>query len=126
MVERHSRSLDRVFSAVSDRTRRSLLQRLARKEATISELARPLAMSLEGVSKHVRVLKQAGLVQTRRDGRSHVVRLNAKPMADAVAWMELYRTFWSSALDDLAAYVESTDSKSKNTIPASRKEDRHD
>ena len=126
MVERHARSLDRVFAAVSDRTRRSLLLRLSRREATISELARPLAMSLEGVSKHVRVLKRAGLVQTRRAGRAHVVRLNARPMADAAAWLERYRVFWAGALDDLAAYVESPESKPQSHITPPRKDARHD
>lgn len=112
--------LDRVFGAVADETRRSILQRLLIRETTISELASPLAMTLEGVSKHVRVLESSGLVRTRREGRSRIVTLNAQPLAAAVAWLEHYRTFWAAALEDLAAHVEAPEPPPAHRTPKSK------
>ncbi len=113
MVDRYTAVLDTVFAAVSDRTRRRFVARLSRGEATISELAAPLDMSLQNASKHVRVLEDAGLVNRRKRGREQVVRLNAKPLAAAAGWLEDYRAFWNDALDRLAEHVEKPKAKEK-------------
>jgi DNA-binding transcriptional ArsR family regulator len=97
--------LDRVFGALADGTRRQLLAQLARGPASITELARPHDMSLPGVSKHVRVLEQAGLVRRRIDGRIHRCTLDAGAMRAADEWIARYRAFWDHALGALAGYV---------------------
>ena len=99
--------LDLVFSALSDRTRRKLVARLADGEASIGELAAPFEMSLVAVSKHVRVLERAGLVKRTIDGRVHRCALDAHRLREATAWLERYRVFWDDKLARLAAYVES-------------------
>lgn len=101
-----SSQLDRVFSALSDPTRRALLRQLARGERSISELAEPFQMSLPAVSKHIRVLEHAGLLSRRIEGRVHWCRLAAEPMKEAVQWLERYRAFWGEGLDTLAKYLE--------------------
>jgi DNA-binding transcriptional ArsR family regulator len=103
--------LDAVFHALSDRTRRALLARLAAGPAMISELAAPFAMSFVAVSKHVRVLERARLVERTVTGRVHRCRLDAAPLEAAERWLDEYRSFWESALDALADYVESNDRK---------------
>ncbi|MGH7720911.1 MAG: ArsR/SmtB family transcription factor [Gemmatimonadaceae bacterium] len=99
-------ALDRTFAALSDRTRRQILARLAGGERTISDLAAGFEMSLPAVSKHVRVLERAGLASVHKQGRVRMTRLVARPMRDAAAWMERYRRFWEHQLDLLAAYLE--------------------
>ncbi len=98
--------LDQVFHALSDRTRRSLLARLARGPAMVSELAKPFAMSLPAVSKHVRVLEAARLVVREVDGRVHHCSLAAGPLRDAERWLDDYRSFWEHTLDALGRYAE--------------------
>lgn len=98
--------LDRVFSALSDRTRRALLQRLAAGPAVISELARPFDMSLPAVSKHLRVLESAGLVSRRKDGRVHRCTLSAEPLRDVAGWVSYYEAFWDGTLASLANHLE--------------------
>lgn len=101
------RRLDRVFGALADRTRRAILARLADEgEATVGELAEPFAISRPAISKHLRVLERAGLVDRTRDGRVSRCELDAGPMADAAAWVERYRVFWEDSLDSFARYVE--------------------
>lgn len=104
--------LDAVFQALSDRTRRALLARLARRPARITALAKPFAMSLPAVSRHIRVLERAGLVARTVDGRVHQCSLTAEPLGTAEAWLRHYRPFWAERLEALARYVESTDSDS--------------
>jgi len=99
MVEQYSRELDRVFHALSDPTRRAMLRSLAEQERTVSELAAPFRMSLAAASKHVKVLEQSGLVRRTILGRSHVCRLEAKPLADAQSWLDFYERFWTGRLD---------------------------
>lgn len=107
MVHFSSSPLDRVFSALADPTRRALLQRLAAEEAlTVSELARPLPISLPAVMKHLDVLEGAGLIARRKQGRSVTCRLTAAPMEDAMAWLARYQRFWTESLDRLAQFVE--------------------
>ena len=98
--------LDAVFHALGDRTRRALLARLASRPARITELARPFDMSLPAVSRHIRVLENAGLIARSVDGRVHQCSLAAAPMKTAEAWLDRYRRFWEGSLDALARLVE--------------------
>ena len=98
--------LDRLFHALSDRTRRSILARLARGPAMVTELAEPFAMSLPAVSKHLRVLEGARLVSREIDGRVHRCSLAPGPLRDVERWVEYYRSFWEDTLDALGRYVE--------------------
>jgi DNA-binding transcriptional ArsR family regulator len=98
--------LDHLFGALSDRTRRKIVARLARTPATIGELAEPFAMSLPAVSKHVRVLERAGLVRRTIDGRVHRCALDRKRLKDANQWIERHAAFWDDTLGALAAFVE--------------------
>jgi DNA-binding transcriptional ArsR family regulator len=110
-----SAPLDATFGALADPTRRAILARLSRGEATVTELAAPFAVSLPAVSKHLRVLESAGLLQREIHGRIHRCRLAPQPMRAAAAWMETYRTFWENQFDALAKYLESTDEKEEKT-----------
>ena len=94
--------LDRCFAALSDPTRRGMLERLRDGSLTVSELARPLPMSLPAVQKHLRVLEDAGLVVTQKRGRVRHCHLSARPMADVVAYLGRYEAFWNGAIDRLA------------------------
>ncbi|HEY8544225.1 MAG TPA: metalloregulator ArsR/SmtB family transcription factor [Acidimicrobiales bacterium] len=89
--------LDRTFAALSDRTRRAILRRLAAGEATVTELAAPLPMSQPAVSKHLKVLEEAGLVTRRRDAQRRPCRLEARPLRDAAAWLAGYRDHWEGS-----------------------------
>jgi DNA-binding transcriptional ArsR family regulator len=99
--------LDAVFRALADRTRRALLARLAREPATVTELAKPFAMSLPAVSRHIRVLEHAGLVARKVDGRVHECSLDARPFRTIEGWLDHYRRFWTGNLAALARFVES-------------------
>ncbi|MDQ6779590.1 MAG: metalloregulator ArsR/SmtB family transcription factor [Candidatus Eremiobacteraeota bacterium] len=100
-----SRRLDRVFSALSDPTRRGIVTRLARGEARVGELAAPFRLSEPAITRHVKVLERAGLLAREIDGRVHRCRLVAQPMEDAVEWIDQQRSFWNRQLDALAAYL---------------------
>ncbi len=108
MVKYPSNTLNRTFAALADPTRRRILAHLARGDKCVTHLARPYAMSLPAVSKHLRVLEKAGLLRRRRYGRVHEMRLEAKPLKEAAQWVEEYRKFWEGSLDRLAAYLEKT------------------
>lgn len=101
-----SRQLDRTFGALADPTRRAILARLARGDATVGDLARPFRVSRPAISKHLRVLEHAGLVRRAREGRVSRCELDAAAMREAAEWIERYRVFWSSRLDALKRYVE--------------------
>jgi DNA-binding transcriptional ArsR family regulator len=103
MVERLAPRLNHTFAALAHPTRRSLLERLATGEATVTELAAPYSISLAAVSKHLQVLEQAGLVRRRVEGRVHHLSLRARPMQEATRWLVQYRRFWNLSLDALAA-----------------------
>jgi len=98
--------LNRTFAALADPTRRRILAHLAQGDRCVTDLAQPHAMSLPAVSKHLRVLEKAGLIRRRRYGRVHQLKLEAKPMKQAVHWIEEYRKFWEGSLDRLADYLE--------------------
>jgi DNA-binding transcriptional ArsR family regulator len=106
MVEYNSKVLDRTFGALADPTRRRILAQLAEGEECVTELARPHAMSLAAVSKHLIVLEKAGLVKRRRDGRVHSLALEAEPMQEAQAWLNRYRKFWEGNLDQFEKYLK--------------------
>jgi len=100
--------LNRTFAALADPTRRRILAHLARGDRCVTDLAKPHSMSLPAVSKHLRVLENAGLIRRKRYGRVHQLNLEAKPMKQAVRWIEEYRKFWEGSLDRLAGYLEKT------------------
>jgi DNA-binding transcriptional ArsR family regulator len=100
-------ALDRTFAALADPTRRALLARLqGRDTVSVSELAQPFDMSLPAVMKHLDVLGDAGLIAREKTGRVVACRLTAKPMEQAMEWLNRYQRFWSDNLDRLAALVE--------------------
>jgi DNA-binding transcriptional ArsR family regulator len=104
MVQYHA--LDRTFSALSDPTRRGILERLGRGPATISELAEPFRMSLTGLKKHVRILEEAELVTTRKIGRARECRLGPEDLEDATRWIEAHRRRLERRLDRLEVYID--------------------
>jgi DNA-binding transcriptional ArsR family regulator len=106
MVKQLPVTLDTTFSALSDPTRRRIIESLSRQEMRVTELAEPFSMSLPAVSKHLRVLENAGLLKRRRLGREHHLQLNPAPIQRASAWIEQYRKFWEGSLDRLAEYLE--------------------
>src|SRR5437773_4031227 len=107
MVKFQEEVLDRTFAALSDPTRRALLARLGDRESlSVSELAQPFAMSLPAIMKHLDVLSDAGLIAREKTGRTVACRLTAKPMEQAMDWLNRYQRFWSDNLDRLAAFVE--------------------
>jgi DNA-binding transcriptional ArsR family regulator len=97
--------LDATFAALADSTRRAILARLARGEATVNELAQPFAMSLPAVSKHLKVLERAGLISRGRDGQFRPCRLEAERLDLATDWIEENRRIWSDRFDKLAAHL---------------------
>jgi DNA-binding transcriptional ArsR family regulator len=101
-----SQTLDRTFSALSDPTRRDILELLSTGPASISELARPIGISLPGVLKHVRILEEAHLVATEKNGRTRECRLGPGDMDDATRWIEAYRSQWERRLDRLETIIE--------------------
>jgi DNA-binding transcriptional ArsR family regulator len=111
MVNYASDRLNRTFAALSDPTRRAILARLAQGDATVGELAAPFAMSLPAISKHLRVLEQAGLIARTKDGRVHRLRLVAQPLREAALWITHYRRFWERQLDALAEYLRDVDAE---------------
>jgi DNA-binding transcriptional ArsR family regulator len=107
MVNYQDATLDRTFAALADPTRRALLARLNSGEsASVSELARPLPISLPAVMKHLDVLSDAGLIRRTKTGRIVACELTPEPMENAMNWLNRYLRFWSEQLDRLAAFVE--------------------
>lgn len=99
-----SEQLDRVFSALADPTRRQVLQRLGTGPASLGERAEPAGMSVTGMTKHVRVLEEAGLVATEKVGRVRRCRLGEERLEDAMAWIGFYQRLWGRRLDGLEAW----------------------
>ena len=121
MVEYKSRSksaqasgrLDAAFSAMADPTRRAILARLALADARVTEIAGDFPVSLNAVSKHIKMLERAQLVRRTVQGRDHILSLNAGAMADAAEWIEYYRQFWEDRLAALEAFVTKKRSSAK-------------
>jgi DNA-binding transcriptional ArsR family regulator len=121
MVNYRAHDLDRTFGALADPTRRKILERLSRGDARVTDLARPFAMSLPAISRHIAVLERAGLLKRRRKGRVHQLKLESAPIRQAARWIDEYRRFWEGSLHSLAAYLERGETKSPLT-----KKTRHD
>jgi len=114
MVNYKEGRLDRTFAALVDGTRRAILARLEREDsATVSELARPFAIKLPAVMKHLDVLHDAGLITRSKAGRIVTVRLRPEPMREAMDWLQRYQHFWSRSLERLAAYAERKDTEAR-------------
>ena len=104
MVKR-SDQLDATFKALADPTRRAIVARLAKGDATVGELGRPFRISAPAISRHLRVLEEAGLVEQEKDGRLRRCRLVTKPMKNAIDWMTHYESFWEDRLDQLERHL---------------------
>ena len=102
----HSDQLSTTFAALADPTRRAILARLAHGEATVTELASPFDMSLPGISKHLKVLENAGLIVKGRDAQWRPRRLDPEPLRNVAAWIEQYRRFWEESFDRLDDYLK--------------------
>ena len=105
--------LDTTFHALADPTRRGMLANLALGEQSIGELASPFKMSFAGASKHVKVLEDAGLITRRKTGRTHLIRIEAKPLEEAERWLRQWESFWTVRLARLEALVKSEKQKEK-------------
>lgn len=112
--------LDATFLALADPTRRAILARLAKAEASVTELAEPFALSQPAISKHLKILERAGLVRAGRDGRRRPRRLDARPLADASAWLERYRESWEQSFRRLDALLDELQRDAAPSEPARR------
>jgi DNA-binding transcriptional ArsR family regulator len=106
-------TLDRTFAALADPTRRAILARLAKGEASVTELAQPFEMSLPGISKHLKVLERAGLIARGRERQWRPARLEAGPLKEVAEWSERYRQFWEESYDRLEEYLEELQDRGK-------------
>jgi DNA-binding transcriptional ArsR family regulator len=117
---RDSNRLDAVFAALADPTRRAILARLATGEASVTELAEPFEMSQPAISKHLRVLERAGLISRGREAQRRPRRLEAKPLAEATAWLERYRQLWEARFENLDSVLAGMKTKQKRRSPVIR------
>lgn len=101
-----SSRLDATFAALADPTRRAILARLSRGEASVKELAKPFDISGPAISKHLKVLEQAGLITRGREAQRRPCRIEARALKDAYGWLEHYRRFWDKSLDRLELYLK--------------------
>ena len=113
MVQRSNGDLDASFSALSDRTRRGVLEQLGHSEATITELAAKFNMTLTGMKKHVGVLEEAGLVSTHKVGRVRYCRIGKRRLDEAMAWIEQYRALWDARFNQLDKVLDELKQKEK-------------
>lgn len=105
MVKQHDvEALTATLHAISDPTRRAIVDRLARGPARITDVAQPFATSLAAISKHVKVLEKAGLVKRTRQGREHTLELEAAPLREVASWAAQYEQYWTERLDRLEAF----------------------
>lgn len=109
--------LDRTLVALADPTRRAIISRLSTGAARVTDVAAPFDISLNSVSKHIRILERAHLVRRRRHGREHILYFDPKPLDDAAAWIERQRAFWNTRLDALEAALREEERASKLTEP---------
>ena len=105
MVNNSDEQLTLVFSALSDPTRRAMLQRLVDGEMSVAELSEPFEMTKSAITKHVKVLENAGLLRRTIDGRTHYCRFSAEPIKQASDWMKFYEAFWNNKLDALDDFL---------------------
>lgn len=114
-------ALSTTFAALADPTRRAILAKLSAGEASVGDLAKPFKISLPGISKHLKVLERAGLIERSRSAQWRPCKLKAKPLRDVAAWVERYRRFWEDRLDRLDDYLQTLQSKGK---PPGRRSER--
>jgi len=124
MGEHQSTRLDSVFNALCDPTRRAILARLTDREARVTDIAAEFPISLNSISKHIRMLERAGLVRRSIAGREHLLSLEAAPLAEASMWIEHYRRFWEGRLAALEAFVMRQKAKPPAKPPSSTKRKR--
>jgi DNA-binding transcriptional ArsR family regulator len=105
--------LDAVFAALADPTRRAIIERLSRGEARVTEIAKPFPMSLNAVSKHIRVLEASGVVARRRDGRDHILSINTGSLDEVDGWIERMRCYWEERLDAMERLLRELNRKPK-------------
>jgi DNA-binding transcriptional ArsR family regulator len=115
MVMQQTQQLDATFAALADPTRRAILARLAKGDASVNELAEPFDMSQPAISKHLRVLERAGLISRSRDAQRRPCRLEAKPLERASEWLESYRQIWEANFDRLDQLLERMKAKEKRS-----------
>src|SRR4051812_46079325 len=120
MAMRIADRLDRTFAALADPTRRAILARLASGEATVTELMKPFAISQPAISKHLRVLEQAGLISRGRDAQRRPRRLEAGPLAEANGWLERYQQIWNESFDRLDDFLGELTSRGPRQQPTMR------
>jgi DNA-binding transcriptional ArsR family regulator len=113
MVQYHEASFDASFAALSDPTRRGVLEQLGRSDASITDLAQKFRMTLTGMKKHVGVLEEAGLVTTEKLGRVRTCRLGPRRLEEETAWLERYRQLWDARFDELQNVVDELKRKEK-------------
>jgi DNA-binding transcriptional ArsR family regulator len=114
-------NLDQTLMALADPTRRAILQRLTRGEARVTEIARPFDMSLNAVSKHIRILERADLVRRRTIGREHFLSFNRKQLDELATWIENQRAVWTARLDALEALLKADDEANSSKSKKSKK-----
>ena len=119
MVEDQSTRLDETLAAIADPTRRRILARLALGEARVTDVAAPFDVSLNAISKHLRVLERAGLVKRQVRGREHRLSLQARPLREVADWITAYQPFWEERLDALEAFLRARKGRkaSRDTAP---------
>lgn len=103
--------LSATFAAIADPTRRAILTRLSKGEAAVNELALPFDMTLPAISRHLKVLEKAGLIERSRDGQSRPCKLRVQPLKQAASWIDRYRAFWEESLDRLEDYLKEVQSE---------------
>ena len=106
--------LSQVFAALADPTRRAILARLSKGEASVNELAEPFDITLPAVSKHLKVLEKAGLIERTREAQFRPCRLQAAPLRDASDWIDHYRQYWEESFDRLDAYLKTVTARQRN------------
>ena len=116
MVEYHDTEMDRTLAALADPTRRAILARLTQGDARVTEVAAPFEMSLNAVSKHLKVLENAGLVRREVRGREHWLAFDGAPLQTAGDWIDRYRRFWEGRLDALAEFLRNNSANPENEM----------
>jgi DNA-binding transcriptional ArsR family regulator len=117
----HTDHLSATFSALADPTRRAILARLALGETSVSELAGPFDISLPAVSKHLKVLEHAGLIERGREAQWRPCRIKAEPLKEAAGWIENYRQLWEDRFDRLDAYLKVLQAREKKSVRKRKK-----
>ena len=115
-------NLDDTLIALADPTRRAILQRLSHGNARVTELAQPFAISLNSVSKHIRLLERADLVRREKSGRDHWLTINSQPMDEALQWMQAQREAWTARLDTLEALLRAEDEAAAKAAHVTKQE----